>query len=68
MTLTVIAPDICRLVEADAATLRRIWQETKGTAPPKTFTARLMRLSLAWDAQAALAECESAVARRASNG
>ena len=48
MTLTVTAPDICRLAESDAATLRQIWQETKGTAPPKTFTARLMRLSLAW--------------------
>ena len=65
MTLTVTAPDICRLAEADAATLRRIWQETKGTAPPKTFTARLLRLSLAWDAQAALAGGESVVARRA---
>ncbi|PRY72157.1 DUF2924 domain-containing protein [Marivita geojedonensis] len=64
MTLTVTAPDICRLVEADAATLRRIWQETKGTAPPKTFTARLMRLALAWGAQTALAGGESAVARR----
>lgn len=65
MTLTVTAPDICRLAEADAATLRRIWQETKGTTLPKTFTARLMRLSLAWDAQAALAGGESALSRRA---
>ena len=65
MTSTVTAPDICRLAEADAATLRQIWQATKGTAPPKTFTARLMRLSLAWDAQAASAGGESAFARRA---
>ncbi|WP_171096801.1 DUF2924 domain-containing protein [Ruegeria sp. HKCCD7255] len=65
MTLTVTAPDICRLADADAATLRRLWQETKGTAPPKTFTARLMRLSLAWDAQAVSAGGGSAFARRA---
>ncbi|MDU8926284.1 DUF2924 domain-containing protein [Alisedimentitalea sp. MJ-SS2] len=65
MTSTVTAPDICRLAEADAATLRQIWQETKGTAPPKTFTARLMRLALAWDAQAALSGGEPAGTRRA---
>jgi hypothetical protein len=65
MTLTVTAPDICRLAEADAATLRQIWQETNGTAPPKTFTARLMRLSLAWDAQATLSGGEAAGTRRA---
>lgn len=64
MTSTVTTLDICQLAEVDAATLRQIWQEARGTAPPKTFTARLMRLSLAWDAQTALAEGESAVARR----
>ena len=65
MTSAATAPDICRLAEADAATLGRLWQETKGTAPPKTFTARLKRLSLAWDAQAVSAGGESAFARRA---
>ena len=65
MTSAATAPDICRLAEADAATLRRLWQETKGTAPPKTFTARLMRLSLAWDAQATLSGGEAAGTRRA---
>ena len=65
MTSTVTAPDICRLAEADAATLRQVWQATKGTAPPKTFTARLMRLSLAWDAQATLSGGEAAGTRRA---
>ena len=64
MTSTVTAPDICRLAEADAATLRQIWQETKGIAPPKTFTARLMRLALAWDAQAALSGGEAPRTRR----
>ncbi|WP_347832627.1 DUF2924 domain-containing protein [uncultured Planktomarina sp.] len=65
MTSIVNAPDLSRLSEADAATLRQIWQVTKGTAPPRTFTARLMRLSLAWDAQAASEGGESAFARRA---
>ena len=65
MTSIVNAPDLSRLSEADAATLRQIWQATKGTAPPRTFTARLMRLSLAWDAQAASEGGESAFARRA---
>jgi len=45
--------------------MRQIWQETRGSAPPKTFTARLMRLSLAWEVQAASAGGDSAFARRA---
>ena len=44
--------DIRQLEEADAATLRLTWTAAKDSAPPKTFTARLMRLALAWDAQA----------------
>lgn len=64
MTSTVPGPDIRRLEEADAAALRQIWRETRGAAPPKTFTARLMRLCLAWDAQAALAGGESARDRK----
>jgi len=55
---------IQQLEEADAATLRRLWVEIKGTAPPKTFTARLMGLALAWDAQTAREGCETAKVRR----
>ena len=53
MTSTVTVPEICRLADADAASLLQIWKETRGTAPPNTFTARLMRLTLAWEVQAA---------------
>ena len=53
------------LEEADAATLRQFWAETRGSAPPRTFTARLMRLALAWDAQAAFSSVEAAGTRRA---
>jgi len=56
--------DIRHLQEADAATLRRLWATSRGIEPPKTFTARLMRLVLAWDAQAARAGCETAKVRR----
>lgn len=55
---------IYRLQEVDAATLRRLWTEVRGTAPPKTFTARLMRLALAWDTQAAREGCETAKVRQ----
>ena len=53
MTPGVTALNLQELDQADAAILRRLWTEARGTAPPKTFTARLMRLALAWDAQAA---------------
>lgn len=56
--------DIRQLEEADAATLRRLWADAKGTAPPKTFTARLMRQELAWDAQAAGKSRETTKVRR----
>jgi hypothetical protein len=55
------------LEKADAATLRQLWASSKGTNPPKTFTARLMRLALAWDAQAAREGRETARARQAWN-
>ncbi len=42
-----------QLEVSDAATLRRLWVDVKGSAPPRTFTARLMRLALAWEVQAA---------------
>ena len=65
MTSTVPGPDLRRLEEADAAALRQIWRENRGTAPPKTFTARLMRLSLAWEVQSALEDSESVKDRSA---
>ena len=36
---------------APAKELRAIWQERRGTSPPPTLSARLMRLALAWDLQ-----------------
>ena len=51
MKVSAITLDIPQLEVADAARLRQLWMEDKGTAPPRTFTARLMRLALAWDAQ-----------------
>lgn len=55
---------IRQLEDADAATLRQIWTRTKGSAPPRTFTARLMRLALAWDAQVTSEQAEPAKIRR----
>ena len=59
--------DIRQLELADAATLRLLWAAVKGSAPPKTFTARLMRLALAWDAQAAREGHEPTKTKRAWN-
>ena len=56
--------DIRLLEEADAATLRRFWADARVTAPPKTFTSRLMRLSLAWSEQARREGAEPAKTRR----
>lgn len=56
-----------RLEEANAAALRRLWASSKGTKPPKTFTARLMRLVLAWNAQSANTGGETAQVRRSWN-
>ena len=53
------------LDQADAAALRRLWNTTKGKAPPRTFTARLMRLALAWEVQAASAASETPQTQRA---
>jgi hypothetical protein len=53
------------LKQADAATLRQIWMEAKGSAPPRTFTARLMRLALAWEVQAKGGGGETAQIQRA---
>ena len=67
MTSTLPDPDTRRLEEADAAALRQIWRESRGAGPPKTFTARLMRLALAWDAQAAREVREPAKTRQEWN-
>ena len=67
MKASAFSLDIPQLEETDAATLRRLWTEIKGTNPPKTFTARLMRLALAWDAHAAKEGRETARARQAWN-
>ncbi|MFC6637712.1 DUF2924 domain-containing protein [Sulfitobacter sp. JBTF-M27] len=65
MTRPLAALSLQELDQATAATLRRLWAETKGSQPPRNFTARLMRLALAWEAQAALAGGEAASTRRA---
>ena len=50
-TAAATAAVLTRLADAPAAKLRAIWCAQCGTAPPATFTARLLRLALAWDAQ-----------------
>ncbi len=44
--------DLALLTEAQAAELRRLWEERRGVPPPPTLSGRLMRLALAWDIQA----------------
>ena len=56
-----------QLGEADAAILRQLWATSRGTKPPKTCTARLMRLALAWDAQAVREGRETVGARQSWN-
>ena len=67
MTRATAQLDLSQLEGADAATLRQFWATCRGIEPPKTFTARLMRLALAWDAQAVSECCETAKARREWN-
>jgi hypothetical protein len=67
MTRATAQLDLDQLEGADAARLRRVWATCRGIEPPKTFTARLMRLALAWEAQAARAGCETAKVRREWN-
>ena len=45
--------DLVGIAAADARELRRLWEERRGSPPPPTLSARLMRLGLAWDVQAA---------------
>ena len=52
MRAGVVSLDLGQLEEADAATLRQLWADHKGEPSPITFTARLLRLALAWDVQA----------------
>jgi hypothetical protein len=40
------------LATLDAADLRMLWQEHRGTPPPPTLTARQMRHAFAWQLQA----------------
>lgn len=64
---------LARLADAPAADLRKIWCAERGTPPPATFTARLLRLALAWDAQqkeqggkASAREWDQVIRRRAA--
>lgn len=56
--------DIAALEAASAADLRRLWVEQLGGPPPSTFSARLMRLTLAWQIQADRDGGDSATIRR----
>ena len=50
-------PDIAALSQATAAELRKIWQTRRGSAPPPTLSARIMRHALAWDPRPASGDC-----------
>ncbi|MFD2855032.1 DUF2924 domain-containing protein [Seohaeicola zhoushanensis] len=56
--------DIAALEASSAADLRRLWADHLGGAPPSTFSARLMRLALAWRIQADRDGGESPAIRR----
>ena len=45
--------DHAGIAAADARELRKLWEARRGHPPPSTLSARLMRLALAWDLQAA---------------
>lgn len=59
--------DTQELDRADAAMLRRLWAKSKSINPPKTFTARLMRMALAWDSQATAEGRETTKVRQSWN-
>jgi hypothetical protein len=44
--------DLTAVSEAAAPELRRLWEARRGSPPPLTLSARLMRAALAWDIQA----------------
>ncbi len=50
---------LARLADAPAAELRAIWCAERGTPAPATFTARLLRLALAWEAQQGVRGCKA---------
>jgi hypothetical protein len=56
--------DLASIAAADAPELRRLWEARRGSPPPPTLSARLMRLALAWDVQAAVQGGEPAAVRR----
>ena len=49
----VVSSDLAALASAGAPELRRLWEARRGSPPPPTLSARLMRAALAWDIQAA---------------
>ena len=56
--------DLAEIAAADAPELRRLWEARRGSPPPPTLSARLMRLALAWDIQAAEQAGEPPAVRR----
>ena len=56
--------DLAAIAGADAPKLRQLWEAWRGSPPPPTLSARLMRLALAWDVQAAEQGEETAAIRR----
>lgn len=56
--------DLAAIAVADAPELRRLWKARRGSPPPPTLSARLMRLALAWDVQATVQGGETAAIRR----
>ncbi|SHK57576.1 Protein of unknown function [Shimia gijangensis] len=56
--------DVSQIEQLEAAELRSLWKQLKGIHPPKTFTARLMRVALAWEVQVRQSGGESAKVRR----
>lgn len=57
--------DLARLERATAAELRQMWSPRRGAPPPATLSARVMRLALAWERQAAVEGDECPATRRA---
>ncbi len=56
--------DVSQIEQLEAAELRSLWKQLKGVHPPKTFTARLMRVALAWEVQVRQSGGESTKVRR----
>jgi hypothetical protein len=56
--------DLASIAAADAPELRQLWEARRGSPPPPTLSARLMRLALAWEVQAAEQSGEPPAVRR----